>query len=62
MVLPCFQSAGSSSTVALANGVVADLVTSSERGMYIAYTSVTSILGPVAGPVLGGVTAQYLVW
>lgn len=62
MVLRCLQSAGSSGTVALANGVVADLVTSSERGMYIAYTSITSILGPVVGPIIGGVIAQYLGW
>ena len=47
MVLRCLQSAGSSGTVALVNGVVADLVTSSERGMYIAYTSVTTIGGPL---------------
>ena len=62
MVLRCVQSAGGSGTVVLAYGVVADLVTSSDRGMYIAYTSVTSILAPVAGPVIGGVLAQYGGW
>ncbi|KAK9342468.1 major facilitator superfamily domain-containing protein [Lipomyces starkeyi] len=33
MVLRCFQSGGSCGTVALDNGVVGDLVTSSERGI-----------------------------
>lgn len=62
LVLRCLQSAGASGTVALANGVVADLVTSAERGTYIAYTSVTSVLGPIIGPVTGGLIAQYRGW
>lgn len=62
LVLRCLQSAGSSGTVALCNGVVADLVTSAERGIYIGYSSVASILGPIVGPILGGVIAQYLGW
>ena len=62
LVLRCVQSAGSSGTVALCNGVVADLVTSAERGIYIGYTSVTSIVGPLIGPILGGLIAQYLGW
>ena len=62
LVLRCLQSAGSSGTVALCNGVVADLVTSAERGIYIGYTSVASVLGPVVGPILGGLIAQFLGW
>ena len=62
MVLRCLQSAGSSGTMALANGVVADVATSSERGSYLAYTSITYILGPIAGPILGGVITHYLAW
>ena len=62
LVLRCVQSAGSSGTVALALGVVADLVTSAERGAYVAYTSVTTIIGPVVGPIIGGVIAQYAGW
>lgn len=53
MVLRCLQSAGSSGTVALANGVVADLVTSEERGQYIAFASLGSILGPSVSPIIG---------
>ncbi|KAL6716027.1 hypothetical protein ACLMJK_006989 [Lecanora helva] len=62
MVLRCVQSTGSSGTVALATGVVADLITSAERGMYMAYTSVPIVIGPIVGPILGGVIAQYLGW
>lgn len=62
LVLRCLQSAGSSGTVALCNGVVADCVTSAERGMYVGYTSVATIIGPIVGPILGGVVAQYLGW
>lgn len=62
LVLRCMQSAGSSGTVALCNGVVADMVTSAERGIYIGYTSATSIIGPIIGPILGGIIAQYLGW
>ena len=62
LVLRCLQSAGSSGTVALCYGVVADLVTSSERGIYVGYTSLPSILGPIVGPIIGGLIGQYLGW
>ena len=62
MVLRCLQSAGSSGTVALAQGVVADIVTSAERGTYVGLTSVASIVAPIAGPILGGILAQYGGW
>jgi MFS family permease len=48
--------------VALANAVAADIVTSAERGEYIAYTSVTAILAPTLAPFLGGVLSQYAGW
>ncbi|KAL2041487.1 hypothetical protein N7G274_005869 [Stereocaulon virgatum] len=60
LVLRCVQSAGSSGTMALCNGVVADMISSAERGVYIAYTSVPTIIGPIIGPILGGLIAQYL--
>lgn len=62
MVLRCLQSAGSSGTVALANGVVGDLVPSAERGQYIAFASLGSILGPTVSPILGGLLSTYLGW
>jgi len=62
MVLRCLQSAGSSGTVALANAIVADIVTSSERGIYVSYTSVAPQVGPSLGPIIGGLLAQYVGW
>ncbi|KAL7936442.1 major facilitator superfamily domain-containing protein [Trichoderma chlorosporum] len=60
--LRCLQSAGSSSTVALCMAVVADVITSAERGQYVGFTSVPSILAPTLGPILGGVLSQTLGW
>ncbi|CRG89076.1 Quinidine resistance protein 2 [Talaromyces islandicus] len=62
LVLRCLQSGGSSGTVALANGLVGDLVSSSERGAYIAFSSLGSILGPSTSPIIGGLISQYLEW
>jgi multidrug resistance protein len=62
LVLRCLQSSGSSGTVALANAVAADVVTSAERGEYIGYTSVGAILAPSLAPVLGGVLSQFAGW
>lgn len=62
LVLRMVQSAGSSGTVALASGLVGDTVTSSERGQYIAYASLGSVLGPTVSPVIGGLISQFLDW
>ena len=62
MVLRCVQSAGGSGTVALANAVVSDIVTSQERGTYISYMSVGAQAGPAIGPIIGGLLGQYLGW
>ncbi|KAF9880207.1 major facilitator superfamily transporter [Colletotrichum karsti] len=62
LVVRCLQSAGSSSTVALASAVVADIVTSAERGQYIGITVVPIVLAPALGPVLGGILTQFLGW
>ncbi|KAK4574091.1 hypothetical protein LTR86_001852 [Recurvomyces mirabilis] len=62
LVLRMLQSAGSSGTVALAQGLVGDLATSSERGKYVAYASVGTLLGPTVSPIIGGVISQYCGW
>ena len=62
MVLRCVQSAGGSGTVALANAVVSDIVTSQERGVYVSYMSVVPQVGPALGPIIGGLLGQYLGW
>ncbi|GAO50527.1 major facilitator superfamily transporter [Saitoella complicata NRRL Y-17804] len=62
LALRCLQSSGSSGTVALATAVVADVLTSSERGTYVGYASMPSILGPALSPILGGVISAKLGW
>lgn len=62
IVVRCLQSAGSASTVALCQAVVADTVTSAERGQYIGITVLPIVLAPSLGPVLGGILSQYLGW
>ena len=48
--------------MALSNGVVADIATSAERGSYIGWASVGTILGPTLSPILGGLLSRYLGW
>ncbi|KAK5996915.1 MFS-type transporter R5 [Cladobotryum mycophilum] len=60
--LRCLQSAGSSSTVALCMAVIADVITSAERGQYVGFTVVPVVLAPALGPVIGGLLSQYLGW
>jgi multidrug resistance protein len=62
MVLRCIQSIGSSGMVAMGSGVAADCVTSAERGAYIGFMSVGTVLGPSLSPILGGLLSQYLGW
>lgn len=53
-VLRCMQSAGSSTTIALSSGIVADISTASERGSYMGYVNAGSLLGPAIGECIGG--------
>ncbi|KAF2135684.1 uncharacterized protein K452DRAFT_330096 [Aplosporella prunicola CBS 121167] len=62
LVLRALQSSGSSGTIALANGVVADITTSTERGSYVAWVQLGTQLGPALGPVIGGILSQFLGW
>ena len=58
----CMQSTGSSGTISLSNGVVADIVDSSRRGKWSCWTTAGYSIAPALGPVLGGLLAQYLGW
>lgn len=58
----CLQSSGSSGTIALGNGVVADIASSSERGTYMGFATAGPMIGPAIGPILGGVLSQFLGW
>lgn len=61
-LLRCLQSAGSSTTIALSSGVVADVATSAQRGSFMGFVTAGSLMGPSLGPVIGGLLAQYLGW
>ncbi|KAF7590777.1 hypothetical protein BBP40_002393 [Aspergillus hancockii] len=60
--LRCLQSIGGSTVATVAIAVVADIVTRAERGKYMAYTSLGFTIGPVVGPLLGGILTQFLGW
>ena len=62
IVVRCIQSSGSSATIALAYGVVADIATSSERGTYMSLVGLGAMSGPAVGPIIGGLIAQFLGW
>ena len=62
VVLRCLQSAGASSTIALAYGVIADISTPAERGSYMGILMGFTNSAPSIGPVLGGVLAEKLSW
>lgn len=56
------QSVGASPLIAIASAVVADIVTSAERGSYAALVAVPVIFAPTLGPVIGGLLTEYLGW
>lgn len=62
LILRMLQSAGSSALIALGQGTIADVVTSSERGRYTPYSSIPTVVGPTLGPVIGGLLSTYLGW
>ncbi|KAF2137991.1 uncharacterized protein K452DRAFT_235102 [Aplosporella prunicola CBS 121167] len=62
MILRAMQSTGSSGTIALANGVVADIATSAERGTWMGWATAGPMIGPAAAPIIGGILAQFLGW
>ncbi|KAI9705568.1 MAG: hypothetical protein M1836_006324 [Candelina mexicana] len=62
IVLRCFQSAGASSTIAIAYGFIADLAPPAERGSYVGILQGFTNSAPSLGPILGGVLTETLSW
>lgn len=62
LVLRMIQSTGSSGTVALANALVSDVVTSAERGTKMGYAQMGATVGPAFGPIIGGLLNQFQGW
>jgi multidrug resistance protein len=62
LILRALQSAGSSGTVALGYGVIADVCTPAERGKYLGPVAAGIMLAPAIGPTIGGLLARFLGW
>ena len=62
LVLRCLQSSGSSVSVALALGTVADISGPEERGKYLGIVIGFTMMAPALGPVIGGLLAKFLGW
>ena len=56
------QGSGGGGLIALAQTVVADLVSPRERGRYQTYFAAVFVTSSVAGPLLGGFFSQHLRW
>ena len=62
LVLRMIQSAGSSASISLAYGVVADIASPEERGSYVGAVLCGPNVAPSLGPIIGGVMAQKAGW
>jgi multidrug resistance protein len=62
MVLRCLQSSGSSGTIALSLGIIADVTTTAERGTYMGLALSGAMLASAIGPIIGGLLTQFLGW
>ncbi|KAF3939011.1 hypothetical protein ABW19_dt0205565 [Dactylella cylindrospora] len=62
LVLRMVQSAGSSGTIAIGFGAVADITVSAERGTYMGFMSAFPLTAPALGPVIGGAISESAGW
>ena len=59
IVARALQGAGGGGLIALANTVVADVISPRERGRYQGYFASVYVTTSIAGPVLGGFFTQH---
>ncbi|KAI9646578.1 hypothetical protein NHQ30_004573 [Ciborinia camelliae] len=62
LLLRMLQSMGSSATISLAYGVVADIASPAERGSFVGAVIAGPNVAPSLGPVIGGDIAQHASW
>ncbi|KAK6333896.1 hypothetical protein TWF730_004079 [Orbilia blumenaviensis] len=62
LILRMLQSSGSSGTVAIGFGTLADFTTPAERGSYMGFINSFPLSSPALGPVIGGAIAEAVGW
>jgi multidrug resistance protein len=62
VVLRCVQSAGASSSIAIAYGIIADISIPEDRGSFVGIMQGFTNAAPSLGPVIGGAVSQKLSW
>lgn len=62
LIVRMLQSAGSSGTVALARGIIADVITPAERGTFMGVAFGLVMFAPAIAPIIGGVLANTVGW
>ncbi|KAL3420620.1 major facilitator superfamily protein [Phlyctema vagabunda] len=62
LVLRMLQSLGSSATISIAYGVVADISSPAERGSFVGAVLCGPNIAPSLGPVIGGALSQHAGW
>ncbi|KAK1765304.1 major facilitator superfamily domain-containing protein [Phialemonium atrogriseum] len=62
LVLRMVQSAGSSGTISLGYGIISDIASPAERGLYVGIFNLGPNVAPPIGPILGGVLGARLGW
>ncbi|KAI0191591.1 major facilitator superfamily domain-containing protein [Astrocystis sublimbata] len=62
LVLRALQSAGAATMQNVNQAIMADIVTSGERGQYVGFSMSPAALGPSLGPLIGGMLAYYHGW
>ncbi|KAF2812123.1 MFS general substrate transporter [Mytilinidion resinicola] len=62
VVLRCVQSAGASSTIAIAYGIIADISVPSDRGSFVGVLLGFTHAAPCLGSVIGGVVSENRSW
>ena len=56
------QGVGGGGLVSMTQAAIADVVSARERGRYQAYITMTFGTASIAGPLIGGLSVQYLTW
>ncbi|WFD00008.1 hypothetical protein MYAM1_002754 [Malassezia yamatoensis] len=62
LVLRMVQASGVSSAVSIGAGCISDVSNRKERGRYMGFYQLGTLLGPAVGPVIGGVFSQIFEW